>query len=55
MYTKQALRALGVTGDLPPAQKRELDEIGFIIVEDVISKGEARRMVEEFERLHAAE
>jgi ectoine hydroxylase-related dioxygenase (phytanoyl-CoA dioxygenase family) len=55
MYTKQALRALGVTSDLPPAQKRELDEIGFIIVEDVISKADARRMAEEFERLHAAE
>jgi ectoine hydroxylase-related dioxygenase (phytanoyl-CoA dioxygenase family) len=55
MYTKQALRGLGVTGDLTPAQKRELDEVGFIIVEDVITRAQARQMAEEFERLHALE
>ena len=55
MYTKQALRALGVTSDLSAAHKGELDEVGFIIVEDVISKAQARRMAGEFERLHAAE
>lgn len=55
MYTKQALRALGVTDDLSPEQKRRLDDDGFIIVEDVISRAEAKRMGEEFERLHAAE
>ncbi len=55
MYTKQALRALGINSDLSPAQKRELDEVGFISVEDVISKAQARQMAEEFERLHEAE
>ncbi len=55
MYTKQALRALGVMSDLSPAHKRELDEVGFIIVEDVISEAQARQMAEEFERLHDAE
>lgn len=55
MYTKQALRALGVTGDLSHEQKRQLDDDGFMIVEDVISRAEAMRMGEEFERLHAAE
>ncbi len=55
MYTKQALRALGVTSDLSPTWKRQLDEVGFIIVENVISKAQARQMAEEFERLHAAE
>lgn len=55
MYTKQALRTLGVTDDLSPEQKRRLDDEGFIIVEDVIGRAEAERMGEEFERLHAAE
>ena len=54
MYTKQVLRALGVS-DLSPEQKRNLDEIGFIIVEGVITRDQARAMAEEFERLHAAE
>ena len=54
MYTKEALRALGAR-ELSPAEKRQLDEAGFVIVEDVISKADARRMGEEFERLHAAE
>lgn len=55
MYTKQVLRALGVTSDLSPEQKRQLDDEGFTIVEDVISRAEAKRMGEEFERLHTAE
>lgn len=54
MYTKQALRALAV-GDLSNEQKQRLDEDGFVIVEDVITRAEARAMAEEFERLHAAE
>jgi ectoine hydroxylase-related dioxygenase (phytanoyl-CoA dioxygenase family) len=54
MYTKEALRALGAS-ELSAEQKRRLDEDGFVIVEDVISKAQAIRMGEEFERLHAAE
>jgi ectoine hydroxylase-related dioxygenase (phytanoyl-CoA dioxygenase family) len=56
VYTKQALRALGVgDADLTAEQKRQLDELGFFIVEDVLSRDETRAMAEEFERLHAAE
>ena len=55
MYTKQALRALGVKGDLSVEQKHTLDEVGFIIVEDVITKTQAGEMAAEFERLHALE
>ncbi len=55
MYTKQALRALGVTDGLTPQQKHDLDELGYIIVEDVITEAEARAMADEFERIHAAE
>ena len=50
MYTKQALRELGMTGDvLSAGQLRALDEDGFIIVEGVYSPADCRRMAEEFE------
>lgn len=55
MYTKEALRSLGVSLDLTPTQTRQLDEDGYIIVENVIGKADAKRMADEFERLHAAE
>ncbi len=56
MYTKQALRQLGVTGkELSVGQLRQLDEHGFIIIENYYSKSEARAMAEEFDRLHARE
>ena len=43
MYTKQALRQLGVTGkELSEGQLRQLDEHGFIIIENYYSKPEAR-------------
>ena len=54
MYTKEALRALRAR-ELSPAEKRQLDDAGFVVVEDVIDKVTAKRMGEEFERLHAAE
>ena len=41
MYTKEALRSLGVSLDLTPAQVSRLDEDGYIIVEDAISKADA--------------
>lgn len=56
MYTKQALRELGVTtSTLSPRQKQQLDENGFFIVETVLSSAECKSMGETFERLHAAE
>ncbi|MCB1489295.1 MAG: phytanoyl-CoA dioxygenase family protein [Bauldia sp.] len=55
MYTKQALRGLGVKDTLTAEQKHQLDDLGYIIVEDVITEEQAKAMAEEFERLHAAE
>ena len=56
MYTKQAIRELGVTPDtLSDSQKRELDEQGFVIVENVLTAQDCERMREAFERIHAAE
>jgi ectoine hydroxylase-related dioxygenase (phytanoyl-CoA dioxygenase family) len=56
MYTKQALRELGVTAStLADAQKRQLDEQGFFTVEDVLTDAELAGMRAEFERMHAAE
>ena len=56
MYTKQALRELGVTGDeLTEEQRRALDRDGFFIVHDWFTPAQCRRMAEEFDRLHAAE
>jgi ectoine hydroxylase-related dioxygenase (phytanoyl-CoA dioxygenase family) len=56
MYTKQALHELGIgTSDITAQQKRELDEQGFFIVENVFSKAELQIMRDEFERVHALE
>ncbi|HEV7251500.1 MAG TPA: phytanoyl-CoA dioxygenase family protein [Mesorhizobium sp.] len=56
MYTKQALRALGVTAaDFTDAHKKQLDELGYVIVENVLSRDECRQIADEFERVHAAE
>ena len=56
MYTKQALRELGVTpATLTDAQKRQLDEEGFFTVEDVLSETDLEPMRAEFERLHGEE
>ena len=56
MYTKQALRELGVTRTtLSPTQKQQLDERGFIIVENVLTPTDCNAMRMAFERLHAAE
>ena len=52
MYTKQALRALGLSGnELTPEWRRALDEQGYFLVEGVYSKAECREMAEEFDRL----
>jgi hypothetical protein len=56
MYTKQALRELGVTGEeLTEEQRRALDRDGFFIVPDYFSPEQCRQMGAEFDRLHAAE
>jgi phytanoyl-CoA dioxygenase PhyH len=56
MYTKQALRELGVTGrEMSEAQRRSLDENGFFIQEGVFTPAQCRVMAEEFDRLHARE
>jgi ectoine hydroxylase-related dioxygenase (phytanoyl-CoA dioxygenase family) len=56
MYTKQALRELGIGGaGLTKAQAAQLDKDGFFIVEDVLSAGAIERMRSEFERIHSVE
>lgn len=56
MYTKQALRALGVGPEaISDEQKKQLDEQGFFIVENVLTPEECAQMRDAFERIHAAE
>jgi hypothetical protein len=56
MYTKQALRELGITGEeFTDEHRRALDRDGFFIVHDYFSPEQCRQMGEEFDRLHAAE
>jgi len=56
MYTRQALRELGVKPDtLSPAQLKQFDEQGFIIVENVLTVDDCAKMRDAFERIHAAE
>jgi len=56
MYTKQALRDLGVTPTtLSEPQKRQLDDEGFFIVENVLTPDDCAAMRAEFDRIHATE
>lgn len=56
MYTKQALREIGLTGrEMSAAQREALDQDGFFIAEGEYSAAECREMADEFDRLHAAE
>jgi ectoine hydroxylase-related dioxygenase (phytanoyl-CoA dioxygenase family) len=56
MYTKQAIRELGVTAaTITDAQKRELEEEGFFTAEGVLSENDLAAMRAEFERIHALE
>ncbi|MCB1379158.1 MAG: phytanoyl-CoA dioxygenase family protein [Alphaproteobacteria bacterium] len=56
MYTRQALRALGVGPDtLTEAQRKQFDELGFFIVENVLTHSQCQVMRDEFERIHAVE
>ena len=56
MYTKHALHELGVhTSDISADKKRQLDEQGFFIVENVLSTSDTKTMRDEFERVHGLE
>lgn len=56
MYTKQALRELGVKADtLSPSQLKAFDEEGYIIIENVLSPADCEMMHNAFEQIHAAE
>jgi ectoine hydroxylase-related dioxygenase (phytanoyl-CoA dioxygenase family) len=56
MYTKQALHELGVTpSTISEARKKQFDELGYIIVENVLTPEDCAAMRAEFERIHAAE
>jgi ectoine hydroxylase-related dioxygenase (phytanoyl-CoA dioxygenase family) len=56
MYTRQALRELGVTpSTVTEAQKKQFDEQGYIIVENVLTPEDCQTMRDAFERIHAAE
>jgi ectoine hydroxylase-related dioxygenase (phytanoyl-CoA dioxygenase family) len=56
VYTKQALHELGVTHNtLSEVQTRQFDELGYFIVENVLSPEDCEKMRNEFERIHAAE
>jgi ectoine hydroxylase-related dioxygenase (phytanoyl-CoA dioxygenase family) len=54
MYTKEALRAFG-SPELTAEQKKQLDDTGMLIVENVLTKAECAEINAEFERLHALE
>jgi hypothetical protein len=56
MYTRQALRELGVTPHtISDAQKKQLDDQGFFIVENVLTPNDCQLIRAEFERIHADE
>ncbi|MEQ9688715.1 MAG: phytanoyl-CoA dioxygenase family protein [Bauldia litoralis] len=56
MYTKQALHNLGISMDCQSAtQKKQLDDEGYFIVENVLSATEIGAMRDAFEQIHAAE
>ena len=56
MYTKQALRILGVSDDdVTAAQKEALAADGYFTVENVFSRKECAEMAEAFEKIHGEE
>ena len=56
MYTRQALRQLGIAGSgLTPSQASQLDADGYFIVENAIGEQDVDRMRGAFERIHGAE
>ena len=55
MYSKHALRALGIHEALPEPYRLSLEEKGFFVVEDALSADACAVMAAEFDRLHALE
>jgi ectoine hydroxylase-related dioxygenase (phytanoyl-CoA dioxygenase family) len=56
MNTQQALAQLGIsTADLTPEQRRQFDEDGYFVVEDVFGPEEVAQMRSEFDRLRSIE
>lgn len=55
MYSKQALRALGIQEALSAERRESLDEQGFFVVEGVVSPAACEAMAAEFDRLHVLE
>lgn len=56
MYTKQALHELGIRPDaISASQKRQLDEEGYFIVENAMSKSDVKKICDAFETTHATE
>ena len=56
MYTRQALRELGVRPDtLSAAQLRQFDDLGYVIVENVLTVDDCQAMRDAFEQIHTAE
>lgn len=56
MYTKQALRSLGVKdSDFSREQADHLDRLGYVTIANVLSGTQCEAMAAEFERIHAAE
>jgi hypothetical protein len=56
MYTKQALRALGIQkGHFTAEQQDQLDRQGFYLIPNVFTAAQCQLMGEEFDRLSAAE
>jgi ectoine hydroxylase-related dioxygenase (phytanoyl-CoA dioxygenase family) len=55
MYTKQALKELGIETALTADQAKQLDEAGYFAVENLLGPSECKAMAQEFERLHERE
>jgi hypothetical protein len=56
MDTREALAKLGISpGDLTPDQKKQFDEQGFFIAENVFTPAEVEEMRNEYERLRGIE
>jgi ectoine hydroxylase-related dioxygenase (phytanoyl-CoA dioxygenase family) len=56
MNTQEALAKLGISvNDLTPAQRKQFDEEGYFVAENVFSPAEVEEMRSEFERLRSIE
>ncbi|MGB0141264.1 MAG: hypothetical protein ACPGCN_16150, partial [bacterium] len=55
MYTKQALREIGIQTELAPTYREQLDQDGFFLVKNYFDEEACDRMAAEFDRLTALE